>query len=257
MLYLKKRGFQTIQVGELAARSREVHLLKKTVCITFDDCFESVYWNAIPILEEFGFTATCFAAIDYAGATLWGVPATRTWRREGHSGDIEHRMMDWSQVRDLHRRHIEIGSHTITHPHLANLPPELIRAEILESKRTLEQQLGVRIASFAYPFGSYNEQVVKMVREAGYSVACTTKYGYVCGSSDFHALPRIPGPILLADTAQYVENLAPHSVRGRMNAALRLAERALNVRRVAQRLWSLLRDGKRTSAAVSHTSSSE
>jgi peptidoglycan/xylan/chitin deacetylase (PgdA/CDA1 family) len=253
MMYLKKRGYRTIQFGDLATLARRRYFPGKTVCITFDDCFEGVYRYAIPILEEFGFTATCFAVIDYMAATLWGVSASKTWRRKRQRGDIGYRLMDWNQVCDLHVRNFEIGAHTVTHPRLEELPADGVQYELAESKRRLEQRLGASVVSFAYPFGSYNHETTNLTRQAGYAVACTTQFGYVDESSDLYALPRIPGPTLLADIIKNVENLSPNSLRGKWNQGMRLAERGFNIRRVASRCRSWFASDAQMSQAGTHS----
>ncbi|HEX8090631.1 MAG TPA: polysaccharide deacetylase family protein, partial [Blastocatellia bacterium] len=62
---------------------------------------------------------------------------------------------------------VEIGCHTVTHPALSALPPESQEREIRQSKASLEETLGCRITSFAYPYGrpcDYTEQTTSLVR---------------------------------------------------------------------------------------------
>ena len=89
---------------------------------------------------------------------------------------------------------IEIGAHTVTHSVLAALTPSSQREEIKESKRFLEELLGRKVASFAYPYGrrcDYSEQSVALVREAGFAHACSNFAGVVGRNSDLFQLPRV------------------------------------------------------------------
>jgi len=62
----------------------------------------------------------------------------------------------------------EIGAHTVTHPILTTLSPSAVTREVVDCKRSLEQILGREVASFAYPKGRCNAEVVARVRAAGY-----------------------------------------------------------------------------------------
>lgn len=90
------------------------------------------------------------------------------------SPGFQGKMLSWDDIRQMRRSGITFGAHTVTHPVLARLELAEIRREISESKRAIEQQLGERITSFAYPYGTQkevNQAVVDIVRESGFSSA--------------------------------------------------------------------------------------
>ncbi|MCL5961438.1 MAG: polysaccharide deacetylase family protein, partial [Chloroflexi bacterium] len=65
-----------------------------------------------------------------------------------------HRPLSYDEVIRLDRGGlVAIGAHTVTHPILSRLPVSMQRAEVNESKTFLEEILGHRVASFAYPYG--------------------------------------------------------------------------------------------------------
>ena len=89
---------------------------------------------------------------------------------------------------------IEVGAHTMTHPLLSALPEASQREEILESKFRLEEILNRQVTSFSYPYGSmsaYTAETVSLVREAGFSCACSAFAGVVERSTDSFELPRV------------------------------------------------------------------
>ena len=86
---------------------------------------------------------------------------------------------------------IEIGAHTVNHPMLTALPEDSQRWEIGQSKRELESLLGRPVTSFAYPYGHHTEDVVALVRKAGYSSASSIHPGPVNRQSDRFRLPRL------------------------------------------------------------------
>jgi len=81
--------------------------------------------------------------------------------------------MDDNEVQDISQRH-EIGGHTVTHSNLLKLGLEKAAWEITESKKRLESLLKKPVHSFAYPYGLYNDDIKKLLPEAGYSSGRTT-----------------------------------------------------------------------------------
>ncbi len=101
--------------------------------------------------------------------------------------------MTWEQLRAMRGR-VTYGAHTVTHPNLAMLDRRGIADEIMESKRCLEEQLGVDVNHFAYPFGrawNINSDAVDVVREAGFACAVTMNRGSCKPGEDLFMLPRV------------------------------------------------------------------
>ncbi len=89
---------------------------------------------------------------------------------------------------------VEIGSHTVSHPRLSDLPETEQREEITLSKGRLEDLLGWSVKSFCYPNGAFTTGTARLVREAGYDSACTILSGPVVQGADPYALPRVWAP---------------------------------------------------------------
>ncbi len=68
----------------------------------------------------------------------------------------------------------EVGVHTVTHPFLEELPAAAAAAEVVEDRRRLEQLFGGAIRGMAYPYGTYNDTVVEIVKNAGIVYSRTT-----------------------------------------------------------------------------------
>jgi peptidoglycan/xylan/chitin deacetylase (PgdA/CDA1 family) len=80
----------------------------------------------------------------------------------------DYRAARWEQVRDLAEAGIEIGDHTWSHPLLPRCSRDELEREIFTSKAILEERLGTKVRSFAYPHGGCNGQVREIVRQAGF-----------------------------------------------------------------------------------------
>ena len=85
---------------------------------------------------------------------------------------------------------IEVGAHTMTHPNLADMAAAQQRTEIRQSKQTLEAILNRPVMSFAFPFGSSTSETVAMVREEGFTCACSTRSDLVFRGVNRFYLPR-------------------------------------------------------------------
>jgi peptidoglycan/xylan/chitin deacetylase (PgdA/CDA1 family) len=89
-------------------------------------------------------------------------------------------MMSWSQAKELSDNNIEMGGHTASHPILTRIAPEQASSELVRSKRRIEEAVGKRVVSFAYPNGQaddFNADLMARVREAGFETAFTLLVG--------------------------------------------------------------------------------
>ena len=120
--------------------------------------------------------------------------ALSRWAGLSRDGRPAYRVLNHSELKALGDCSlIEIGSHSITHPVLSTQPLELQSREIVESKRFLEDILGYPVNSFSYPYGGtgeVSEETVRLIREAGYEMACANFSALVTGRSSPYWLPR-------------------------------------------------------------------
>jgi peptidoglycan/xylan/chitin deacetylase (PgdA/CDA1 family) len=82
---------------------------------------------------------------------------------------------------------VEIGSHTVSHPHLTRLSDAELQRELGESKQRLEDELAAPCRFLAYPYGEHDERVRAAARAAGYAGAFALR----AGDGDTFAIPRI------------------------------------------------------------------
>jgi hypothetical protein len=109
-----------------------------------------------------------------------------------------HLMMNWDQVAALREAGHIIGSHTMTHPNMAHIPPDDAMYELQQSKRVLEQQLATRIEHFSYPSPILqphcSDETTALVEEAGYVSATTCLPGAVGWRHQRLRFPRVAVP---------------------------------------------------------------
>ncbi|HWA83828.1 MAG TPA: polysaccharide deacetylase family protein, partial [Fimbriimonadaceae bacterium] len=142
--FLLRRGYSPMSLTEFVRCLSSHPKGVRPIAITFDDGYESVYTDALPVLRRQGMTATVFVVAGQMGDT-------NQWDKV--KGDVTEPMMDVWQIRDAQRLGIEIGSHTSSHPDLLLCSEPRAVDEIAGSKRVLEELLGQPVDWFSYPYG--------------------------------------------------------------------------------------------------------
>ncbi|MDQ7857680.1 MAG: polysaccharide deacetylase family protein [Armatimonadota bacterium] len=121
--------------------------------------------------------------------------ALHAWAGVAQAIRASHRLLTAAELRDLARRdHIEIGAHTVTHPWLAAQSVADQAAEIAGSRQAIERVIERPVTAFAYPYGRtehYTRQTVRLVRRAGFALACANVPGPVDAGTDPFQLPRL------------------------------------------------------------------
>ena len=180
MAYLKKNGYRPMTFFDLAALVDKVQPVpENAVVITFDDGYRNNHEAAFPILKEFGFKAVIYLVVNALdkGDNFWHDPAS----------EVRIPMLTWDQVKEMRDYGIEFGSHTMNHPRLANLTPERVQEELVESRKVLTEKLGYAPIAFANPYGNAADEplVRNAVRDAGYRWAVSVHLG----KADLHKEP--------------------------------------------------------------------
>lgn len=180
MQMLKRLGYQGLSMRD-ARPYLDGKKQGKIAVITFDDGFLNVYQNAMPVLNELGFTATnYFVANQIGGRNEWDIP----------KGSVETPCMSAEQLRDWHANGHEVGSHTLDHIYLPGADSAEANRQIVESKTIIEEILGSEVTNFCYPYGGETQAIREMVKKAGYIHATTTKRGRSRINDDPFGLPR-------------------------------------------------------------------
>lgn len=166
---LRRRGFRggdLRALDELAA-GRDPG---PTVFLTFDDGFRDNYETVLPLLREYDFPAFVFVLpplLEAGGAFAWP-------EMEADRGRYPEtlRSVDWAMLEEMRAGGFEVGSHTLAHPHLAELRGERLREELWQSRAAIVARLGA-CDTLAYPFGEWSAEVAAAAAECGYRYAFT------------------------------------------------------------------------------------
>jgi peptidoglycan/xylan/chitin deacetylase (PgdA/CDA1 family) len=178
------------QMAWLAARGVPVVPLDRVgqtpgaVAITFDDGFRNFFEHAAPVLEKHRFPATVFLVSKFCGGS-------NDWPSQPSGNGIPKLpLMGWHEVEQVARAGITIGCHTATHPYLGRLSATDLEEELRTSRSTIEQRIGRKADTLAYPYGDSNPQVREAARRH-FHLACSTRMAFLSPGSDTLDLPRL------------------------------------------------------------------
>lgn len=175
MRWLHRTGRRGVSIRELLAAEAEDRA-RGLVGLTFDDGYADFARHAVPVLHQYGFTATAYVLPDLLGSD-------NGWDAEGPRKQL----LTAQQVIELAAAGWEIGSHGIGHRALPGLPAALLAEQTRDSRRALEDLVCGPVTGFCYPYGRIDRSAVLAVQEAGYDYACAIDHGALTGR---FALPR-------------------------------------------------------------------
>ncbi len=181
MQTLRQLGMTVISMDDFVAwKKGDKSIPAKSVLLTFDDGWKSVYTDALPILREFKYPFTLYLYKNYV--------------------DGGGRALTLDMIREMIRSGATLGSHSVSHPYPATVKkfrskgPDafdaFLRKEIGESKRFLEAKFAVKATTFAYPGGFTTEEMFPLCEEFGYTHCFTVVPGKVKRSTPDTLLPR-------------------------------------------------------------------
>lgn len=196
---LSSRGEKSSPHSALFAPSSAFQPLRPVV-ITFDDGFQDFFTEAVPVMHEYGFTATMYLPTAFIGDTCRlfcprGRPSLSTLNSNLSTAPA---CLTWSEVREARSMGMTFGSHTVNHPKLHGMPWNEIESELRDSRRELEDHLGEAVPDFACPYAfpeadrEFCERFRDSVEAAGYATNVTTIIGRLNPDDDPYTLRRLP-----------------------------------------------------------------
>lgn len=209
---LAQRGYRGVTFSDLVCRNHPGN----AVAVTFDDAYRSVKALAMPILERFGMPGTVFVPTRFPELDVpmaW--PGIDIWLGTPHEDELL--PMTWAELRELREGGWEIGSHTVTHPHLTQLSDEALTRELSDSREECRRNLGAPCVSIAYPYGDTDPRVAAAARGAGYRFGAALPTGAWRGTSELN-WPRV-GIYHREDLASFRKKTSPFLLRLRGSRA--------------------------------------
>ena len=182
MSLLKFLGYQGLSMTDLQPYLKG-EKTAKVVGITFDDGYLNNLTHALPVLQKYGFTSTCYVVDGLLGQTnVWdqGISIAQT------------PLMSAEQLLQWQAGGQEVGAHTKEHVDLLAIRELDAWKQIANSKPALQNLLGKPVNHFCYPYGKFDKRHEVMAKQANYETATTTVRGRVQTATNLITLPRVP-----------------------------------------------------------------
>jgi peptidoglycan/xylan/chitin deacetylase (PgdA/CDA1 family) len=169
---IKNNHYPTFFASELTSSLRNKNALPShSLVLTFDDGYEDFYSHAFPLLKKYQIKGTVYVIINALD-------------KPGYLTRLQVKELAQSGL-------VEIGSHTFNHPDLRTKKLKDAAFEIQNSRSVLKKLCGQAIQTFAYPYGYFNDSVLRLVSAAGYSGAFTVKPGSEHSTDSLFTLKRL------------------------------------------------------------------
>lgn len=202
--YLKSHGYETVTVSDVIDYvGGKKELSQKSIMLTFDDGFESVFVLALPLFEKEGMKGVC-APIGSVAQTYF----------ENGDRNVNYAYMDWEQLRLLNEsKAFEVQNHTYDMHYMQSskrkgasaLPGESAEAyeealsrDLLKMQRLLREKSGICAKAIVYPYGVYSKSTQSIVKKLGFecSLLCEERINriYVGQKDSLFGLGRFNRP---------------------------------------------------------------
>ncbi|MCC3862356.1 polysaccharide deacetylase family protein [Pseudemcibacter aquimaris] len=170
---LSKEQYNIVPLKEVVdAIKSGKKLPPRTIAITIDDGFLSVYEEAWPRFKKAGFPVTVFVSTEPVSAEF-------------------DTMMSWDHVREMAQDPlIDIGHHAHAHGHMSSMSIEAAVDDLDTADRIFMKELGYIPDLFAYPFGEYSPELVKAIEDRNYKAIFGQHSGAISSTHNINALPR-------------------------------------------------------------------
>lgn len=149
-------------------------LPKNPILLTFDDGHWDLDTSVLPMLKKYHVKATAYIIPGFLGGSDF---------------------MTKNQLQDvIDSGLVDIGAHTVHHVSLKGTLAPIVKYEVEQSKKLLESEYHIKVVSFAYPNGSFDQNAVDIVKEAGFTTSVSTIPGVVQDNENRFFLYRLrPG----------------------------------------------------------------
>ncbi len=181
LTYLSENNFHILPLAEVVSSLQSGKPLPdRSITISFDDAYLSIYTTAFPLLKARGFPFTIFVATNLIGTN-------------------PNLYLNWEQIKEMVDQGVTIANHTQSHLHLLRRVEgesktqwlSRITNEIKAAQKIIESNIGETPLLFAYPYGEYDRDILNLVQQLGYS-GFGQQSGAMGSQSDFLTLPRFP-----------------------------------------------------------------
>lgn len=183
---LKESGYEFLTASEIKYYLNKYKFIpERNVILIFDDGYEDFYEYVFPIIKKYNIKVTLYMPSQFINKKNY---------------------LTYKQLLEIKNSGlVEIGAHSRFHTYLKGLSKTEVKSEVEGSKSELEKLLGIKVTSFAYPYGAYDQFSEESVELAGFETAVTTNPGANINSGNLYKINRIrPGRRTGPDLIEYI-----------------------------------------------------
>lgn len=170
--FLKENNFNVLPLSMLIDFFRENKSLpEKSVFITIDDAYKSVYDVAYPILKSFNYPFTVFVSTD-------------------NISKIENNFMSWKMLKEISQNNGAIENHTSDHSFPNSQSDEYFLKSVKTADKEIKENIGKKSILFSFPYGESSLKKEKLVENLGFSLAFSQHSSYITKNENIFRLPR-------------------------------------------------------------------
>jgi len=170
--YIKNNNFNVIALAQAVETIQGGGKLpNKSVVITIDDAFKSVYTVAYPKFKQAGFPFTLFVS-------------------SGNVNNNSSAYMSWNEILDMASNGVDIQAHTVNHNHMTKKRLEVNHNEIESNINDIIQNTNIKPAYFAYPYGEANQEIIDLVKSKNIIAGFSQYSGVYNSTSNQYYIPR-------------------------------------------------------------------
>jgi len=190
--YLKTNNYNVWHLSKIISHIKDKkELPPKTIALTIDDAYLSVYENAYPLLKEMGFAFSVMISTNPIDAN-------------------SKNYMSWLQMREMQEHKAEFINHSVMHHYLIEKNKKEVTDEILKAQKRLHEELGDSVNEnprlFSYPFGEYDEKIKSILEDLNF-IGITQTSGAIGFDTDLREIPRFPMAEAYASMESFITKL--------------------------------------------------
>ncbi|RFC35554.1 MAG: Polysaccharide deacetylase [Candidatus Nitrotoga sp. SPKER] len=185
MQILARAGWQAVTIEDFFTwLDGSIELPEQSFLLTFDDGFLGVHDHAAPVLTALGWPATVFLVSQLIGQR-------DAWCETHNPSGATYPLMDASHICHLRTRGFSFHSHTQSHADLPTLDDSALHDQLVGARDDLQTMFGVAVNYLAYPYGHYDDRVLRATQAAGYRAAFSVQPGFNRRDIDRFRLRRL------------------------------------------------------------------
>lgn len=193
--YLKNYGDFISITDAVSILTEPKGLSGKYFCVSFDDGYQCLYDNMMPIADKLSIPVIIYLPTDYIGLKAYKEADYKMIKDNLPGNPKLLSFLDWETCLKMTEHKISFGSHTKSHVNLCLLKESELYKELDGSKKIIEEKLNTICFDFACPWGVINTNfnpaiTTPIAKEIGYRSFASTNRGRNFAATDLYQLKR-------------------------------------------------------------------